>query len=90
MCKKCPDREEIIPADRHRTPDEKNLEMIIHQSGACDEMFPQPINFIRRFLKVGRKKMAEYKQSWPEKYAQENINFHNKQVGLEVSCHDNH
>eukprot|EP00111_Clytia_hemisphaerica_P001837 TCONS_00005153-protein len=85
MCKKCADREEVIPADRPRSAGEEKLEVIIHQSGACEEMFPQPMNFIKRFLKVGRKKMAEYKQSWPEKYAQENINFHNKQAGLEVA-----
>ena len=48
-------------------------------------MFPGPLNFIKRFMKIGRRKMENYRKTWPERYGQEEINFHNKQVGLQVS-----
>lgn len=84
LCPKCKDRSEDVPPNARRAKGEEELEKIIHQSGACDEMFPGPQTFIRRFMKIGRRKLEEYKRSWPEQYGHEEINYHNKQIGLQV------
>lgn len=89
LCPKCKDRSEIVLPNTNRAKGEEKLEKIIHQSGACEEMFPGPLNFIKRFMKIGRKKMEHYSKTWPERHGQEEINFHNKQVGLQVNnCHN--
>jgi len=84
LCPKCKDRREVVPSHTKKAKGEEQLEEIIHQSGACEEMFPRPMDFIKRFLKIGKKKMQHLKKTWPEKRGHEEINFHNKQVGMQV------
>ena len=81
LCPKCEIRSERVPEDAKRKKGEEKLTKIIHQSDACDEMFKEPMAFVRRFLKYSGRRMRDLSK---QRQAEEKINFHNRLVGIQV------
>lgn len=80
LCQKCKVKKEKIKEGSRRW--NEGLMTIYHESDVCDEMFPQPIHFVKRFLKVGRTKMEDFSV---RKRAEEQIHYHNRKVGIEIA-----